>query len=214
MVLLFNLVLPRKRGFTAFFTASWCWILFKAISPFPGGCGRLCSQILCGGPVRNRTAALSVMSQPLYLLSHRPVLPALASVSRPSLAGGIRGASRSGWQRQPESNQRIREPKARALPLGDVSIEEGRRSTTALGCFYSMVDQLNAAPFFTAYRLRLFANPVGVRHSQLLICESLLVYFRAAKTQNEEKGRFPHALESVTGLEPATPCLEGRCSTS
>lgn len=161
MVLLFNLVLPRKRGFTAFFTASWCWILFKAISPFPGGCGRLCSQILCGGPVRNRTAALSVMSQPLYLLSHRPVLPAPASVSRPSLADGIWGASRSGWQRQPELNQRIRGPKSRALPLGDVSIEEGRRSATALGCFYIMVDQLNAAPFLRHIGCAFLPTPSG-----------------------------------------------------
>ena len=97
---------------------------------------------LCGGPVRNRTAALSVMSQPLYLLSHRPVLPAPASVSHPSLADDILGAYRSGWQRKPESNRRIRGPKSRALPLGDSSMKEGRRSTTALGCFYIMVDQL------------------------------------------------------------------------
>ena len=82
-----------------------------------------------------------------------------------------------------------------------------------LGLFLHHGRSAECSPIFTAYRLRLFANPVGFRHPQLLICGSLLVYFRAAKTQNEEKGRFPHALESVTGLEPATPCLEGRCST-
>lgn len=162
MVLLFNLVLPRKRGFTAFFTASWCWILFKAVSPFPGGCNGLCSLFLVWWACTESNRSL-VGYEPTAL----PFEPQarIAStwrvVSRSSLANDILGASRSGWQRQPGLNRRIRGPKSRALPLGDVSIEEGRRSTTALGCFYIMVDQLNAAPFLQHIGCAFLPTPSG-----------------------------------------------------
>ena len=44
-------------------------------------------------------------------------------MSCPSRSGSILGAvAREGWQRQAESNRRIRESKALALPLGYVSV--------------------------------------------------------------------------------------------
>ena len=68
-------------------------------------------------------------------------------------------------------------------------------------------------PSFAAYRSHLFANPVGIRTVQVHHACTALPVFPGCRKENKMKKKAIWPLESVTGLEPAATCLEGRCST-